>query len=89
MRTAGRLRSTDVAPAVPTGLVPRCFEVVEATDTSAWHLLLEDLTDSHFIATEWALPPTLTHCESIIEAQALPCRLVRSCASRGIGIALV
>jgi hypothetical protein len=33
--------------AVPTGLVPRCFEVVEATDTSAWHLLLEDLTDSH------------------------------------------
>jgi hypothetical protein len=40
-----------VAPAVPTGLVPRCFEVVEATDTSAWHVLLEDLTDSHFIAT--------------------------------------
>ena len=60
----------NVSPAVPTGLVPRCFDVVEATDTSAWHLLLEDLTDSHFIATEWPLPPTFTHCESIIEAQA-------------------
>ncbi len=60
----------DIAPAVPTGLVPRCFEVVEATDTSAWHLLLEDLTDSHFIATEWPLPPTLTQCESIVRAQA-------------------
>jgi predicted TIM-barrel fold metal-dependent hydrolase len=39
--------------------VPRCFEAVEATDTSAWHLLLEDLTDTHFIATAWPLPPTL------------------------------
>jgi len=43
---------------------------VEASDTSAWHLLLEDLTDSHFIATEWPLPPTLEQCESIIRAQA-------------------
>lgn len=39
-----------VAPAVPIELAPRCFEVVEATDTSAWPVLLEDLTDSHFIA---------------------------------------
>src|SRR5207253_470813 len=48
----------DIAPVVLDGLVPRCFESVEATDTSAWHLLLEDLTDSHFIATQWPLPPT-------------------------------
>ncbi len=60
----------DVAPAMPAGLAPRCFEAVEATDTSAWHLLLEDLTDSHFIATEWPLPPTLGQCESIVQAQA-------------------
>jgi thiamine kinase-like enzyme len=43
---------------------------VEVTDTSAWHLLLEDLTDSHFIATQWPLPPTLEQCESIVQAQA-------------------
>jgi thiamine kinase-like enzyme len=60
----------DVAPALPARGVPRCFEVVEATETSAWHLLLEDLTDSHFIATEWPLPPTVAQCESIVQAWA-------------------
>ena len=60
----------DVAPALPAGVVPRCFEVVEATETSAWHLLLEDLTDSHFIATEWPLPPTVAQCERIVQAWA-------------------
>jgi thiamine kinase-like enzyme len=60
----------DVAPALPERLVPRCFDAVDATDTSAWHLLLEDLTDSHFIATDWPLPPTLAQCESIVAALA-------------------
>ena len=60
----------DIAPALPERLVPRCFETVEATDTSAWHLLLEDLTDSHFIATEWPLPPTTEQCETMVRAQA-------------------
>jgi hypothetical protein len=60
----------DVAPHLPERLVPYCFEAVESTSSSRWHLLLEDLTDSHFIATEWPLPPTLEQCESII--QALP-----------------
>lgn len=60
----------DVAPALRDRLVPRCFEIVEATESSAWHLLLEDLTDSHFIATQWPLPPTLEQCESIVQAQA-------------------
>src|SRR5207249_6515220 len=46
------------------------FEAVEATDTSAWHLLLEDLTDTHFIATTWPLPPTLAQYQSIVRAQA-------------------
>lgn len=60
----------DVAPALPERVVPRCFQAVEATETSAWHLLLEDLTDSHFIAAEWPLPPTLRQCESIVQAWA-------------------
>lgn len=59
-----------VASVTSAQLVPRCFEAVEATDLSAWHLLLEDLTDSHFIATEWPLPPTLLQCESIVQALA-------------------
>ena len=60
----------DIAPGLPGRLVPRCFEAVGATDTSPWHLLLEDLTDSHFIATEWPLPPTFGQCESMVRALA-------------------
>jgi len=60
----------DVAPALPERLVPRCFEVVKAAGNSAWHLLLEDLTETHFIATEWPLPPSLEQYEAIVQAQA-------------------
>ena len=51
-------------------LVPRCFDADWTADTGAWHLLLEDLTDSHVIATRWPLPPTPTQCEDIIRARA-------------------
>ena len=60
----------DIAPALPARVVPHCFEIVEATDTSAWQLLLEDLTDSHFVATAWPLPPTRTHCENMVQTLA-------------------
>lgn len=60
----------DIAPALPDGVVPRCFEAREATDTSTWHLLLEDLTETHVIATEWPLPPTFAQCQSMVAALA-------------------
>lgn len=60
----------DFAPTLPERLVPRCFEAAEATETSPWHLVLEDLTNSHFIATEHPLPPTLPQCISIVRAWA-------------------
>lgn len=60
----------DVAPSLPAGTVPRCFDVTEATETSAWHLLLEDLTETHFVATEWPLPPPTAHCGQIVQALA-------------------
>jgi hypothetical protein len=53
-----------------SALVPRCFEAAWDPQTRAWHLLLEDLTDSHFIATVWPLPPTREECESVIRARA-------------------
>jgi hypothetical protein len=60
----------DIAPSLPAGVVPRCFEAVESTETTPWHLLLEDLTDSHFFATEHPLPPSKAQCESIVAAWA-------------------
>lgn len=61
---------TEVAPLMPVGLTPRCFEGNWNGETQTWHLLLEDLTDSHGIATAWPLPPTFDQCSSIVRALA-------------------
>ena len=39
---------TQVAAAMPEAPVPRCFDAVWNEDTKDWHLLLEDLTETHF-----------------------------------------
>ena len=49
---------TEVAPFLPAKLVPRCFEAHHADATTPWYLVLEDLTDTHVLATEWPLPPS-------------------------------
>jgi hypothetical protein len=59
-----------VAAQMPAGLVPRCYDAWCDADGTTWHLLLEDLTDSHMVATVWPLPPTAAQCESIIRARA-------------------
>jgi hypothetical protein len=61
---------SDVAPSLPAGLVPRCFEAHHADATTPWHLVLEDLTDTHALATEWPLPPSEAQCRTIIESLA-------------------
>jgi hypothetical protein len=61
---------TQLAALMPARLVPRCFEAAWNADKNDWHLLLEDLTDTHFIATAWPLPPTMEDCERIITARA-------------------
>ena len=60
----------DVATATPPGLLPRCFDAHADADTQYWHLLLEDLTDSHVIPTAWPLPPSQLQCERIVAARA-------------------
>ena len=59
-----------VAGAMPAGLVPRCFEAAWEPEAKAWHLLLEDLGESHVIVNEWPLPPTVEQCERIVETYA-------------------
>ena len=58
------------APAMPLLLVPRCFDAAWNEDTGDWHLILEDLTDSHSIASTWPLPPTAEQCRTIVRAWA-------------------
>jgi phosphotransferase family enzyme len=55
-----------VAPATPAGSLLRCFDAGQSPQTSAWHLLLEDVTDSHRVASEWPLPPTEPQCRAIV-----------------------
>src|SRR5579859_1839044 len=59
-----------IAPTWAARVAPRCFATCEATDTAVWHLLLEDLTDSHFIPTAWPLPPSFEQCETITQTWA-------------------
>lgn len=61
---------TNVAPATPAGLLLHCFEAHHDTETGAWHLLLEDLTESHVMATQWPLPPTIRQSEAIVRVHA-------------------
>ena len=61
---------TMIAPALPYRLAPVCFGSHHDADTGAWHLLLEDLTDSHAVASEWPFPPSEAKCELILAAHA-------------------
>jgi aminoglycoside/choline kinase family phosphotransferase len=60
----------EIAPAVPSGFLPHCFEAQRDGDSGDWHILLEDLGASHRLVTEWPLPPTPEQCEAIIDARA-------------------
>ena len=59
-----------IAPATPAGLVPRCFDAAWQAETRQWHLLLEDLTDTHQIATPWPLPPDEKMCRRMVQTLA-------------------
>ena len=57
---------TDVASQFAPGLVPRCFDADWNAETNLWHLLIEDLTETHAVATAWPLPPSYAQCETIV-----------------------
>ena len=59
-----------VTPTMPAGLVPRCFDSDWQDETREWHLLLEDLTDTHEIATQWPLPPDEATCRRMVQTLA-------------------
>jgi Ecdysteroid kinase-like family len=60
----------EVAPASPAGVVPYCFEAAWDEPKKAWHMLLEDLTDTHAVAEQWPLPPPAERLRAILRARA-------------------
>ncbi|WP_315803815.1 phosphotransferase [Bradyrhizobium sp. SZCCHNS3002] len=60
----------DLARLMPTGLVPGSYGGAWDEAALTWHLLLEDLTDTHQTATPWPLPPSLPQAEGIVRALA-------------------
>ena len=56
------------APRMPGGPLPRCYDT-EFTE-GTFHLLLEDLSETHSIITLWPLPPSDEACERIIDTWA-------------------
>jgi len=60
----------DVAPLMPPRLVPRCYDGGSDEAALSWHLLLEDLTDTHQAATTWPVPPPLPQARAIVRALA-------------------
>jgi hypothetical protein len=60
----------DVASAMPRAVTPRCFDGSWDAETHAWHLLLEDLTDTHGVVSAWPLPPSREESERIVATWA-------------------
>lgn len=58
-----------IAPLMPNGPFVRCYDA--NFSEGAFHLLLEDLSETHTILTQWPLPPRVEVCEQIIDTWAL------------------
>jgi hypothetical protein len=58
-----------VAPRTP-GPLARCFDAVFSAERGRLHVLLEDLSDTHFVEPPSQLPPTGDRCFGIVDAVA-------------------
>jgi thiamine kinase-like enzyme len=59
-----------LAPGTPGGILVHCHDSLWDEKTGDWHLLLEDLRDTHAAASQWPLPPTLADSETIVRTLA-------------------
>ena len=60
----------EIAGAASGRFAPRCFDAFADAQTKAWHLLLEDLNETHEVPGVWPLPLPLAECERIVSAHA-------------------
>jgi phosphotransferase family enzyme len=57
-----------VAPLMPGGPFPRCYDA--EFSSGCGHVLLDDLSDTHMVITDWPLPPSTEACERIVDTWA-------------------
>jgi hypothetical protein len=57
-----------VMPLMPDGPFVRCYDA--KFSEGEFHLLLEDLSETHMILTQWPLPPSVEVCQQIIDTWA-------------------
>jgi hypothetical protein len=60
----------DVVPAMADPPVPICYDAAFDPSKKRFHLLLEDLSDSHREFSDPPVPPTVTECERLMETYA-------------------
>ena len=59
-----------LAPRAPADILVRCHDSSADKTSGDWHLLLEDLKDTHALASQWPFPPTFADCETIVRTFA-------------------
>ncbi len=59
-----------LAPAAPPDILVRCLDSHWDEASGDWHLLLEDLKDTHAVPSPWPFPPTLADSETVIRTLA-------------------
>jgi hypothetical protein len=59
---------SQASPLMPGGPFPRCYDAEYSS--GRFHLLLEDLSETHMVLTEWPLPPNIEACERIVDTWA-------------------
>ncbi len=50
--------------------VPHCYDATYEQETGKFHLLLDDLTSTHYVLRDWPVPPTIPQCEMVIDSLA-------------------
>jgi hypothetical protein len=59
-----------LAPQAPADILVHCHDSYWDGTSGDWHLLLEDLKDTHAVPSQWPFPPTLPDCETVVRTFA-------------------
>jgi hypothetical protein len=60
----------DIASYSPPGLFAQCYDADWNEERNEWHLLIEDLGETHFHSPRWPMPPTEPQWRAILTAWA-------------------